>query len=109
MGGPSFEVSVTWENRHPVLSIRGELDYGTASVLQNALRDVLQEGAEQITVDLSEVTFLDSEGVKVLLSAYRKLRDTGRTMDVRGCSRFVANVFEILGLSKYLQITIHDR
>jgi anti-anti-sigma factor len=93
-----FEVLLYKENAHPIISVRGELDYATASVLQDKLAEVIAEGAIHLTVDFHGVTFFDSEGLKVLLEAYRQLRDRGGSITVRGCSRFVAKTFEVLGM-----------
>lgn len=107
MNVPPFEVSVIWEDEHPIVSLKGELDYGTAHLLEDSLGDLMQKDVQHLTLDMSEVTFIDSEGVKVLLRAYKSLQTHGGTMDIRGYSRFVANVFEILGIQEYIQVTGH--
>lgn len=101
---PPFDVSVEWEDGQPIVTICGELDFATAPILQEALKDVLDKGAEHLILDFHQVTFLDSEGLKVLLLAYRLLRDRGGRIAVEGCSRFVAKTFEILGLHTYFDI-----
>jgi anti-sigma B factor antagonist len=90
------------------MHVRGELDFATAPTLEDALKNVISSGANNITLDFHEVTFLDSEGLKVLLRAYRHLRDHGGSMRVQGCSRFVARTFEILGLESQFGICNED-
>lgn len=104
MGVPPFEVSSTREENQSILHIRGELDFGTAPVMQDSLIQVLENDVSHLILDMEDVTFLDSEGVKVLLQAHKKVRDYGGVMSIRGCSQFVQNVFEILGLQHYLDI-----
>lgn len=95
---PHFEVNVNKEGTHPVLYLRGEVDFATAPVLQDALNETISEGADKITLDFQEVTFLDSEGLKVLLDVYRQLNKTGGTIALHGCSKYIAKIFEILGI-----------
>jgi stage II sporulation protein AA (anti-sigma F factor antagonist) len=101
---PSFGVSVDWQEGQPIIHIRGEIDFATAPPLNDALESVAVEGVQHVTLDFNEVTFLDSEGLKVLLHSYRQLRDHGGDMTVTGCSKFVAKTFEILGLDRYIDI-----
>ena len=98
MEAPHFEVSVNKEGRHPVLHLRGEIDFATAPNLQDALNETLSTDVEYITLDFQNVTFLDSEGLKVLLQAYQELREHGGKLNVQGCNKFVAKTFEILGV-----------
>ncbi|MBI2843109.1 MAG: STAS domain-containing protein [Armatimonadetes bacterium] len=93
-----FEASVSWEDKRATVHLHGELDFATAPVLAQVLREVLEQGAQHLLLDFHEVTFFDSEGLKVLLQAYRHLREREGTITVQGCSRFVARTFEILGL-----------
>jgi anti-anti-sigma factor len=106
LGVPPFEVSRSQDGNQSLLKLRGELDFGTAPVMQDALAELMTGDVEHLILDMQDVTFLDSEGVKVLLHAYKKVRDCGGAMSIRGCSRFVQNVFEILGLQQYLEISV---
>ncbi|MEN6521981.1 MAG: STAS domain-containing protein [Armatimonadota bacterium] len=106
MGVPPFEVLKSFEDGSSILHIRGELDFGTAGVLQDALTQVLEEDVAHLILNMEDVTFLDSEGVKILLQAHRKVSDRGGVMSIRNCSQFVQNVFEILGLQQYLEISV---
>lgn len=106
MDNPSFEVSVDLKNDHPVVRIRGELDFGTAPVLNNMLDQVIEDDVKCLTLDMTEVTFLDSEGVKILLKAFKQISEQNGRMSVRGCNPFIMNVFEILGLRQYMEISV---
>lgn len=104
MDTPPFEVSIHRENSHPIVRVRGEIDFATAPLLQDALQEAIAAGASEIILDFQEVTFFDSEGLKVLLTTYRHLRDKGGSVQVRGCSRFVAKTFEILGVEAHFGV-----
>ena len=109
MSVPPFEVSVIWEDLAPIVHLRGELDYGTAPVLHDTFKEVIKDDVKHVTLDLSEVTFIDSEGVKILLRAYKALQARGGKLSIDGCSQFAANVFDVLGMNKYLDINVHRK
>ena len=52
-----------------VLDVQGEIDVATAGMLRSALEEALESGRRDIWVDLSEVTFMDSSGLKMLAQA----------------------------------------
>ncbi|HOK53123.1 MAG TPA: STAS domain-containing protein [Armatimonadota bacterium] len=108
MVAPSFEVTVDWHNNHPVVHVRGELDFATAPTLYSALKDVIQLGATEVTLDFHQVTFLDSEGLKVILRVHRHLRNKMGAITVCGASKFVAKTFEILGLDTEFGVTTEE-
>jgi anti-sigma B factor antagonist len=65
-----------------VLAASGEIDMATAPALVEAAAAVLASGALDVWLDLSEVTFMDSTGVKVLLDTRGALSGTGRSFAV---------------------------
>lgn len=67
-------VQVTTGN--PVIAFAGELDMATAGGMHAALDPWIRAGGP-VTVDLSEVTFMDSSGIHVLLQAASALGDRG--------------------------------
>ncbi|MFL5843242.1 MAG: STAS domain-containing protein [Solirubrobacteraceae bacterium] len=57
------------------ISVSGELDLASADVLADAIRDGLTLAPETLVVDLQQVTFLDSSGLRVLIeSRHRALK-----------------------------------
>jgi anti-sigma B factor antagonist len=65
-----------------VLSVHGEIDLGTAPVLREALSWVLEQRTGPVVVDLSEVSFMDSTGVHVLLDTLELLRLENRRLAI---------------------------
>src|SRR5438270_10175120 len=65
-----------------VLSVHGEIDLGTAPVLREVLLSVLEQDTGAIVVDLSEVPFMDSTGVHVLLDTLQRLKPQNRGLAI---------------------------
>jgi anti-sigma B factor antagonist len=66
-------VERTSEEGVELLSVEGELDIATAPRLISALNGAVQEALRSLVVDLSEVNFMDSTGLALLINAHRRL------------------------------------
>jgi anti-sigma B factor antagonist len=97
-------VDVPVDDKTHVVSLRGEIDALTAPRLGRRLFGLADEGKRGIVVDLSEVTFMDSTGIGVLLNALRHfaLRH-GRLVLVCPTER-VMRPFQVTGLVGHLTI-----
>jgi anti-anti-sigma factor len=89
-----------------VLSVNGEIDLGTARVLREVLLPVLEHGTGPVVVDLSEVPFMDSTGVHVLVDALQRLRPQNRRFAI--ACREGGQVHRLLTLTGMLNaLTVH--
>ena len=86
-----------------VVSVEGELDLATAPRLKMALGDVLRARCKQVVVDLSQVSFMDSTALGVLIGANRNL-DVGARMAIVCTHPNVLRIFEFSGLDGTLAI-----
>jgi anti-anti-sigma factor len=79
---PTFELSVEdTDDRTAVISVRGEIHLATAPEFSQRLNAVIAEGKTAVIVDLTEVGFIDSTGLSVLLNALRRItRSDGSLM-----------------------------
>jgi anti-sigma B factor antagonist len=85
------------DKRTSVISIEGELDLATAPRLKWMLIDALEAGHEELVVDLSSATFIDSTALGVLVGVNRGLGVDARMAIV--CARpNVLKIFEFSGL-----------
>jgi len=69
-----FEISEQVDGRACVLSIVGELDLSTVSEFARRVQEKLEEGVTVLRVDLSELTFMDSSGLRELIGLYDRSR-----------------------------------
>jgi anti-sigma B factor antagonist len=76
----------------------GEIDSSSAPLLRGRLDAVLDGSVEELVVDLSQVTFLDSAGLCVLAAAHRRAGGQGIRMRVLAASRAVIRPLQITGL-----------
>jgi anti-sigma B factor antagonist len=89
---------VAGPGRH-VIAVDGELDMTAAPDLRAAIGAAIDAGATALVVDLSEVTFIDSTGIGVLLAARHRLQRSGGSLDLVCTEPNVLRVLEIVGVS----------
>jgi len=95
VGGSSSAVSLT---------VSGEVDSSTAPALRSAVDAVFAGGARELTIDLDNVTFLDSAGLCVLAGAHRQAADGGVALRVLASNRAVIRPLQITGLWQLLAV-----
>ncbi|MGH9269690.1 MAG: STAS domain-containing protein [Ilumatobacteraceae bacterium] len=101
---PEFRIAVVHANGGTTLDIAGELDLATAVDFGARLEAVIDASASDVTIDLSQVTFLDSTGLRVLVAAQRRLRVENRQLTVRNPSGMVSRLFEVSGVGGALNL-----
>lgn len=80
-----------------VLSLRGPLTGGNGPTFLNAMRR--EEPAHTVILDLSEVPYVDSAGLGLLVSAHVSRQKAGRRMALSGINPRVRKLFEITRMS----------
>ena len=83
--------------------VRGEIDMQTAAQLEGVLDDVIAKGARLVTLDLEQVDFLDSSGLRVILGASNKLGEQEGQLLLEGASSAVERVLELTGVIERLR------
>jgi anti-sigma B factor antagonist len=92
------------EAGHYVIAARGEIDLFTAPELKQVITDVIESGERRVAIDLSEVSFLDSTALGVLIGAVKRLRSRGGALAVVNTDSSIAKTFEITGLDQIFTI-----
>jgi anti-sigma B factor antagonist len=85
-----------------LLALSGELDVVSAPALEQRLREALAEPGAHVTLDLSDLEFVDSAGVSVLIKAKQDAESRGRTLVLARATEQVHRVFALVGLADWL-------
>ena len=102
---PTFELSVEEvDEQTAVVSVRGEIHLATAPEFSERLNDVIAEGRTAVVVDLTEVGFIDSTGLSVLLNALRRITRAGGSLTLVCTNPTVLRLFEITRLDSTFDI-----
>jgi anti-sigma B factor antagonist len=87
-----------------IVTLTGEVDLHTAPKLEHALDGVVGLGGTAVALDLSEVSFVDSTVLGVLLRYRERLHDLGGEVVVVTEDRRVLRMFEVTGLDRVIVI-----
>jgi anti-sigma B factor antagonist len=87
-----------------VVRLGGEIDVYTAPFVREKLDEQIHAGRADLVVDLSDVTFLDSTGLGVLVGRLKIARTRGGSLRLVGTAERVLRVFAITGLDKVFEI-----
>ena len=85
-----------------VLTPTGDLDLATCDQFERRVGELIAEGGHTITLDLSDLDFVDSTGVSVLVTLRAQLRNRGGNLSASQPRPAVAKVFEVTGLDHLL-------
>jgi anti-sigma B factor antagonist len=77
--------------------LSGEIDTGVAVVLRQSLDDLIRDGKIRLLIDLSDVTFIDSTGLGVLLQTVKNLRRRRGRLAVACPNPHMRELFELVG------------
>ena len=91
--------------RSVTVVVAGELDHFAAPQIRAMLDDVLaDEDIMHLTLDLENLTFMDSSGIGVLLGRLRELQARGGTLSVQNMQPNVEKLFRLSGLNRVIGI-----
>ena len=99
----NMTIETSREEEKLCLKVKGRLDTMTSPQLDKEVETNLK-GTELLTMDLSELDYVSSAGLRVLLSAHKSMKKQGGSMVVRGVNEEVQEVFTITGFSEILTI-----
>jgi anti-sigma B factor antagonist len=86
------------------LSVSGELDLATTPQLEQQARALLADGARSIVIDLADLSFIDSTGLRLLLVLSQQAADEGWRLLITRPSEQVQTILKITGTGAELPI-----
>ena len=93
----------TTDDSKLTVGLSGRLDTVTAPDLEAQLKGCL-EGVSELILDLNELEYISSAGLRVLHATHKSLSAGGRRLVIRGANDLVREVFEVTGFTGILNI-----
>jgi anti-anti-sigma factor len=87
------------------LKISGRLDAESAPDAEQAVKGLLGEGKRRLLFDLSEMSYISSAGLRVVLIAVKQLQRTGGKIVLSALTPTVKEVFDVSNFSRIIPIT----
>lgn len=107
MGSPAwqpFSVTVSLDGDRATVALRGELDLSGVDRARQAIEQAESGNAQLLVLDMSELEFIDSTGLEVMLRAARRAHDDGRRLIVARPSRYVRRLLEMTAIDRSLDV-----
>ena len=93
---------------HALVILTGELDVSTAGSLYEELATLTREGVVHVALDLTNLEFIDSTGISVLIAEHKRTASAGGELIILTPHRNARRVFEVAGLMDVLDIMPHE-
>jgi len=91
------DIKVTEHKRVMVVEVHGRIDSSTAAEFDQAVMDLIEQGKKNLVLDLSDVEFLSSAGLRTMVSGRKAVQPSG-AIKLAGPSQRVKDTLEIAGL-----------
>ena len=105
MGAPpdQLRIEMTPQTEGVVFTLTGELDLAHAPLLQDAVEGEQAAAAKTVVLDLQELTFLDSTGLRAVLAARELCWRRGQEFAVTPGSPQVQRLLSVTGVGEHLR------
>ncbi|WP_242928791.1 STAS domain-containing protein [Pontibacter vulgaris] len=100
-----FTADITDIEEGVIVHLAGELDAGSSVVADTAIEESIAAGVKKLLIDCTELSYISSAGLGVLLAAYQACRQANITFILYALNAKIQNVFEIVGLHNVMTIT----
>jgi anti-sigma B factor antagonist len=99
-----MEITVRELNRVDLILVDGRVDSSTATGLGDVLNERIDKGAINLVVDLEQVDYMSSGGLRELVAALKQVRKDGGDLRISTPSPRVREVLELAGLDAIFEI-----
>src|SRR6056297_2934608 len=100
-----MEIKKTTNGNAVTIELKGRLDTITSGQLEEELEDVFNEEDVNLTFDFSTLDYISSSGLRVLLSAQKKVNAMGTSMKIVGANEVVKEIFDATGFTKIMDLS----
>ena len=98
----AFEVEIIYLDCGVEVALRGELDVATVPDLHEQLIELVDRGEVVINLDLSDLRYIDSTGLSLLVTTQKRVTQMGGSLLVRHPTPSTLKIFAVTGLVEIL-------
>lgn len=96
-----MQTKIQREGETVTVFLQGELDHHTAPYVRNSIDDALEcAHPKALIMDFSEVSFMDSSGIGLVMGRYKLLKEWEGTLTLCGLSGHVYKVMRLAGMEQ---------
>jgi len=86
------------------IQVAGEVNIANIDSFNDILNRAITSNSNDLTIDFSKLTYIDSQGLNVLSAIYSRMKEQNRKIFLLNTNENIKKLLRILGLDKYLHI-----
>ncbi len=87
-----------------LVSAEGRLDQSLNPQLEQSLGELLDDGHDRFIIDLTKATYINSGGLRCLVTAWRRSRELGGDLVIFGLNSRLQEIFSLVGFDRVFLI-----
>ena len=96
-----MNVSYFVKRENLIVRIIGEIDHHSSEMIREKIeREYVRQNVKNIIFDFSDINFMDSSGIGVIMGRYKSVRERGGKLGVYSVNPQIDRVFQLSGLYK---------
>ena len=99
-----MEIKARKEKNAIVVSVRGKMDAVSSPKFENQLSELISQGEKDFVIDLGELEYLSSAGLRIILVTLKRLKEKDGKLFICALKGMVKEVFEISGFGAIIPI-----
>jgi anti-anti-sigma factor len=107
--GVGLHIALEEIEHRVILRIDGRLDAASAPILERKISSLMDEGHHHLILDFSRIDYLSSAGMRVLLSATKKLKAQKGALVLFSVADDVGDIIKMAGFDKILHICSSEK
>jgi anti-sigma B factor antagonist len=104
MSNDTLEITESINDEICKFTAKGRIDSNSADKLQEKLENALNNGQKKLILNMSQVEYLSSIGVRVILKTFKQAAESGGTFNIEKPSKIVKNILGMVALKEMLVI-----
>ncbi len=97
-----LDIRKSISNKYTLLELDGRLDANWAGHLDDYINSLVRDGSYDLSLDLSNVQYISSAGIRILVGQYKKLHKIGGSFYLSALSKGVRDILEMVGMVETL-------
>ena len=99
-----MEIDTRKEKNTTIVKVTGKMDAVSSPEFENKLLELMGEGEKDFVIDLAELDYISSAGLRVILATAKRLKEKEGKILLASLKDMVKEVFEISGFSAIIPI-----
>ena len=87
-----------------IISLQGQVNSSNAAQVETEVLNVVQQGAQNVLLNMTELSYISSAGLRVVLVLAKRLKQAGGKLVIYGMQPHVREVFDISGFLAILNV-----